>query len=554
MVLKSLLAKSGIEIRQLRALLMTYFRQDLRSRGTFQKPGKSEYVTSNWLLLIPLAIHLVGGLFISLLAISGADVFLYSIVALSYTSFLVALIVLIESANTIFNPSESDIIGHLPISSETLLAAKILNLLSFAMLFAVAANLFPSIMGIWAARSGLSFIPAYALAVAAVSLFIIAIIVSCYGLLMRHISKERFDNFVAWAQAGLTLAVILGYQLLPHLADRQEMTSRFEFRYYLLFYPPAWFAGLTMLLMGNFEPGYALLAALGLGSLAVSVAVAFKKIAADYSQEAIIASGMRKERAERVPKKLSGLFASLLLRDSVERAIFDLVSTYLRRDREIKVRLYPSLATFFFFPLLSLIAGKLEDPFSGVFESDHIYTLLAAEMVPFVSLAAVEGLLFSNHHQASYVFHVAPIEKVSQVNSGFRKAVILHVTGLGFLVLFVFYSLAWRNPLDALLILAPWAILTPAVLVVPFIGRQLLPLSRKYQKGQQTGRNTVILFTSILGMSLILLLQAVALRGLFSYQLLLILSAGSSALLYKLLRWLSRESRSFAALGPIEEV
>lgn len=550
MGLRQMLGNSGVDARQLRVLLATYFRQDLRGGGSFHKPGKSEYITSNWMLLIPLGIHAMGGLFISLLAMAGADVFLYSIIALSYTSFLVALIVLTESANTIFNPNESDIIGHLPISPETLLAAKILNLLFFAMLFAVAANLLPSVMGVWAGRSGIGFIPAHALAATMTSLFITALIVSCYGLLMRYVSKERFDSFVAWAQAGLTLAVILGYQLLPHIADREELTGRFEFRHYLLLYPPAWFAGLAMLLMGNFEPGFAALAALGLGSLAISIAVGIKKIAASYSPEALISRGVRKEKAEKIHRKSRGSLAGLLLRDPVERAVFDLVSIYIRRDREIKVRLYPSLATFLFFPLLALITGKLDNPFREAFEFERaFYAMFAAEMVPFVSLTAIESLLFSNHYQAGYIFHAAPIERIGQVNGGFRKAVLSHVTAAGFLILFAFYSIFWRDPLDALLMLAPWLAITPAVLVVPFIGRQLFPLSRRYQKGQQTGRNTIILLASVLGMSFNLLLQGLALKGLFPYWEFLIFSIAASALLYWLLRRLSGELKPFVAPG-----
>jgi len=46
-------------------------------------------------------------------------------------------------------------------------------------------------------------------------------------------------------------------------------------------------------------------------------------------------------------------------RDPAERAAFQLTAVYLRRDRETKTRLYPSLGFFLLLPVAQLFSARL---------------------------------------------------------------------------------------------------------------------------------------------------------------------------------------------------
>ena len=120
----------------------------------------------------------------------------------------------------------------------------------------------------------------------------------------------------------------------------------------------------------------------------------------------------------------------------------------------------------------------------------------------------------------------------------------------GFAVLITLYSIIWRNPLHAFLLLIPWMIMTPAVLMLPFLLRETLPLSRKYQKGQQTARNLSIFVFSMIGLSFIAGIQIVAIIGRvpllnvsLPYWFFILLIAALSVLSYLALRRLSGELR-----------
>ena len=175
---------------------------------------------------------------------------------------------------------------------------------------------------------------------------------------------------------------------------------------------------------------------------------------------------------------------------------------------------------------------------------------MAALMICYISLTAIEGMIFSEHYTAAYIYRVAPIRKLGDVHSGFRKAIMLWIAMPGFAVLVVFYSILWHDPVHAALVLVPWMVVTPTVLLIPFMLREALPLSRKYQKGQQTARNFMLFLICFAGLSIVAALQVVAMRGQlpfldvqFPYWPFIPFIAMASILSYILLRALSGESK-----------
>jgi hypothetical protein len=545
----------------LKTLLGVYLKQDLRGGKAFMQFGAREYIRSNLALLAIVGMYLFFGFILGTIVFTAdLDVFHYSIFILTFTIFIVALAIVSESGNVIFNETEADVLGHLPISPRTYFAAKVLNLFLFTLLLAASANLFPAIMGIWAVGSSPLFPFAHALSASLVALFATAIVVTSYGLLMRYASKERFDNIVTYSQVALVLIFMFGFQILPRVFGTDNISFAPGFQWYYLLYPPAWFSGVTLLLIGSFEVSSFVLALLAILSLVTIGGIALRKVASGYSSfVSQLAYREGEPRAERKqdarqaarPRTEGGLLQTIkavFLSNPAEHAVFELVSIYLRRNREIKVRLYPSLAYFIFFPLIAIITEGLPDPFAN--HGHRIYSLMGAVMICFVSLTAIEGLVFSEHFPAAYIYRVAPIRNLGDVHSGFRKAIMLWIALPGFAVLITLYSILWRSPLHAILVLAPWIIMTPVVLMLPFLLREALPLSRKYQKGQQTARNLSILIFSSVALSFVAGVQVIAISGRipildlsFPYWLFILLMTIVSAASYLVLRAVSGEKK-----------
>ena len=560
------LARYDIDARQLRTLVGVYLKQDLRGGKAFMQFGVREYVRGNLALAMLLGMYVIVGFVMGMVVfVTDIDVLHFSIVIHTFTLLVVALAVLAESGNVIFNESETDILGHLPISSRTYFSAKVLNLFFFTLLLAAAANLFPALLGSRAAGGNILFIPAHALAAALDALLATAFIVSSYGVVMRLVSRERFDSIIAYSQIVLVLFFMFGFQILPRVMDAKFAQFTPGFRTYYLAFPPAWFSGLTLVLMGQPTPYAISLAALGLSALAALGYVAIRKVGSDYTMfvsRLTYHDGSAKPALANAPSarpaKGVGVVDSLkhlLLARPAERAAFDLVSVYLRRNRDVKVRLYPSLAYFIFVPLLAVFTQGLPDPFSP--QGGDAYPIMGALMICYVAVTAVEVLRFSEHHSAAYVFRVAPVASLGEIHSGFRKAVMVWVALPGFAVLFALYASLWRHPLHAALLLLPWIVTTPAVLMLGFVFRETMPLARKYQKGQQTSRNVALFLVCFIVLSIFGAFQGIAIKGrlpfvdiAFPYWFFTVFSALLSFVLYAALRALSRESRP---VQPLKE-
>ena len=545
----TILERFDIDRRQLRTLFLVYFRQDFRSSKSFLQQGRTEYVTSNSAVLSLLGLYLLTGLFISLAAFF-ATALSFSILMVSYTFFIVALTIIAESGNVIFNESETDILGHLPLSSRTLFAAKVLNLFSFTALLAVAVNFFPMLFGVWATGSNLLFPVGHLLAALGVSVFSASLVISGYGLLIRYVDKERFNNIVAYSQAALTIFFILGYQLMPRLMDTQGGGFVEANPGYFLLFPPAWFSGFAMLVMGRVDGFSLLLAALALVSLAFVTTLAMRKVSAGYSgfvSRLASDSGRHEGRAAARPSLL-GRVKPVILRNPAERAVFDLVSTYLKRDREVKVRFYPTFADLLMFPVIGYFSAGLPDPFTDLAEESNFQTLAGAAMIPFLAMTAVETLIFSEHYRATYIFRVAPVARLRDVHAGVRKAIFVYVAVPGAMALTLLYAVLWQNPVHALLVTLPWLLLTPVMMLIPFMRRQRLPLSRKYQKGQQSARSIFLMMAVFFVLLFIGGMQSRSFDGQPSYPLFLAGFLLLASLAYLILRRLNGESAPLSRL------
>src|SRR5437868_6834849 len=210
-LINTALARYDIDARQLATLVGVYLKQDLRGGRAFMQFSAREYVRGNLALLTLLGMYVFTGFIMGMMAFTDIDVLHFSIVIHTFTLLIVALAILAESGNVIFNESEADILGHLPISSRTYFAAKVLNLLLFTSMLAAAANLFPAIFGMWATGANVLFLPAHALSALLDGLLATALIVTSYGLLMRLVGRERFDSIIAYSQIILVLIFMFGF-------------------------------------------------------------------------------------------------------------------------------------------------------------------------------------------------------------------------------------------------------------------------------------------------------------------------------------------------------
>jgi len=392
----------AIDRKQLSSLLRAYLRMSARGvallRNREGMPSSLAYV---------LVMYAILGAFAGLMAFARIDVLSYSI-ALDWMTFLaVGTAAVVESNDVLFDPLEEEILLPRPVHPSTVLAAKGLALIGFTSMLAGALNLLPTAIG-WMARGARPWFPLVHIAsIALLVVFTCAAVVCTYGIVLRVFGRERFDNIAVYAQIGMMVVFMGGYQILPRMMpEHGDPSGETTVMRYLLATPPAWFASIDATLGADvtaLEPricaGLALLSTLVLAWLAIGkLSTSYSDIApqradtppTEQREEADLAAPAKQRR------RIWNPITRLWLRDPVERGAFRLASAYIRSDREVKLRLYPQLGVFVMFIVLQ--STERGDDRSSFFP---MAMLAFAGAIP---LTAIEALRMSSHHAAADLF------------------------------------------------------------------------------------------------------------------------------------------------------
>jgi ABC-2 type transport system permease protein len=497
---------STIDPQQLKALLTCYFRLSTRGRMTqsMSRGGK------------PRSLYFVLGMYVFMGLMNGVmlltiqlDVFTYTVILHSMTFFIVGMALTSESGDVLFNVNESDVLVHRPIHPRTLLLAKSLNLIAFALILALALNLFPMFFGLAASGAQLWFPFVHLISVILVCVFCAALVVCTYGLVIKFLDREKFDNFAAWSQVGMSIVFIGGYQIVPRLLQRFEGLTFRPYARYLLAFPPAWFAGIDSLAAGDLPLGEGLPFALfGLAATAALGYLAISRLAPSYGEglTRLSESKTRAPKKARARKRATSIRNPILrwwLRDPIERWAFRLAAVYMRRDRDIKLRLYPSLSFFLVFPLIGLL-DRNRSGFSA------LVPLITVWMLGTMPMSALETLRMSSHYMAADIFAIAPLASAAPVFHGVRKATIYYLLVPALCIGGILIAYLATGGRDSLILALPGLIAIPTISLLPGLVDEYLPLSRPAARGEQSSRNMGLMFLTMVVMLFVVVVAYVA--------------------------------------------
>lgn len=379
--------------------------------------------------------------------------FTFLMIAFSMTMMSFIVIMRLES---IINPNDYHILAHMPVSSRTYFLVKLTNILIHVALMASALNLPPSILGIWAKNTPLFFPAVYFPISFMATLFVTGLITSFYGYLIKLYKSDKFGDIVVYSQVAISLIFIVSFNVVPQLI----MTSQFDLSYlnviekarWLYALPYSWFVGLVHLALGNTEPHYLFLSVMSIVSTILLVIIPLWRISLKYSESI---SYMRESpKTSRKIKRVRGSIFARLFRDSETLAAFDLVSKYLKRDRNTKTRIYAGLAL----PLMHIvmmIRPALEDKGQPLFDPVLAVGLSISSFVScayFISFV-FSMIKFSEHWKAVWVIAAAPMERPGNFFKGSKIPIVVYFIVPFFAVLMVIYSFSWDIFLAAVYVL-----------------------------------------------------------------------------------------------------
>jgi hypothetical protein len=467
---------------QVRAILRATLRRATRGRMMAGRSGKPRG------LIFLLVMYGVLGIVLGMLAFIHPDVFSYSLLIWSFTFLMAGMTMVAESSTLLFDPRENDILGHRPIHPRTLLLAKSLGLVLLALMLGLAVNLVPMFTGLAANGARPWFPLAHLVSLLLLVVFSAAVVVFVYGLMARFVSRRTFDAIASWSQVGVTVVLIITYQLVPRLMDRMQGFRLDAAHPLLLVLPPTWFAALTQLMMGtDTSPRTLALAATAVFSTPLVGWAALRYLAGDYARQLAALGETPVPAAPTAPVAAARARAGLRvdgllrfwLRDPIERGAFRLTAVYLARDRDIRMRLYPQIAAFLVLAVIAVV-----DPKTG----SHFGPLMCLYFAGTLPATAMMTLKMSPQYAAADLFRYVPITGTASIFHGVRKATLLFLVVPGLLIS---GSILWFGLPDhhALLTTLPALMALPTLSVLNGLAGDYLPLSLPPTSGRQGAIN-----------------------------------------------------------------
>lgn len=520
----------------LRRLFLTLFLRGRSARG-LQKETAPKSVAQK--LALVLVFYGLFGMFA--VAFRGQSIFMLSAYLHTMTLMFLGMFVSSSAGEILFNREEADILMHRPIEPRGLLWAKVRVLSEVSLWLAGAFNLGGFFIGATMPGGSWRYPLAHALSTALQAFFCTGCVVTAYQLCLRWLGRERLEGMMTTAQVLISVAAVMSGQLIPSImAFMSRGSGAVGGMWFVMLLPPVWFAGIDDALAGAGSLQSWGLAAAACAATALVLWAAFDKLTHDYEaglqllNEHSTRVAHHAGRRRWLDRLIDAPPLSWWLRDPKERAAFLLTAAYLARDRETKLRIYPSVAPYLMLPVVFLArdashAGEEMGGFGLAFTSGYIGV---------VPMLAVTMMQFSQQWQAADIFRTAPQHGPGPLCHGARKAILLL---LAFPIAIIMVTTAWiiQRNVAGLAVMLPGLIPLPLMALVPNMGGRGVPLSQPSEEAKAASRGLILMGAIMVTMG-VSVVAIFAQRAGWLTELLVAELAGTACLYFVLRRSINR--------------
>lgn len=430
----------GIDYHQVRAIvsvkLLMDGRRPMLSMG--QTSSKNTYYYA-------LVIYLIFGFLASILIYAVPSVVIAMTFIFSYVMLMSIMILITDFSSVLLDTSDNSIILPRPISSKTLLAARITHIVLYIGLLTFALSLGSIIAVI--ITYGFAGIVSFLLALLLCILLAVTITNALYLLIMRYTSEEKLKNTINYLQIIMTVLFMGSYQLMPRLigtVDALETSFTFDWWTYLI--PPIWFsATVEAFETFQFDGTHLLFILLALVVPVLSVYYVSRFLAPLFSEK-IQDMGTEshvKPKTVQNKKTWSDTIGEKITTSGPERSGYSLTAKAISRDRKLKLKLYPAIG--YFIVLAFVFLFKYNDDSSTVLEGlrESKSYLILIYFSSFILYAALFEISYSDNFKSSWVFFSSPVHQPGFILKGALKALLINLFAPIYLGISIFALAIW---------------------------------------------------------------------------------------------------------------
>lgn len=414
----------GIDYHQVKSIVAVKLLMD--GRRPMLSMGQA---SSNRTYYYALVIYLIFGLLVSILIYTVPSVVISMTFIFSYIMIMSIMILITDFSAVLLDTSDNSILLPRPISSKTLLAARITHIVLYIGLLTLALSL-GSIIAVFITY-GFAGIISFLIALILCILLSVTITNALYLIIMRFTSEEKLKNTINYLQIFMTVLFMGSYQLLPRLlgtVDSLETTFTFYWWTYLI--PPVWFsATVEAFETFQFDLTHLLFIILALGVPVLSIFYVSRFLAPLFTEKIQDMGTESHVTLKTVISKKSWAdkIGESITEAGPERAGYNLTSKAIGRDRKLKLKLYPSIG--YFVVLAFVFLFRFNDNSGSILEGlrEGKAFLILIYFSTFILYAALFEISFSDNFKSSWVFFSSPVKQPGYILRGSIKALLINL-------------------------------------------------------------------------------------------------------------------------------
>lgn len=519
---RAVLARLGVQPAQYGVLVGLFATLGERKEltGNLGMDRHAMQLTSYW-LLIP-------GAFMALMGFGPVRLAQYHLVTLSISSIILAMLLVMEAANSFFNPAEVAVLAHRPIAGRTYFAAKFTYLMQVVFWAELALNGPAALVGVMKpeARWFYPFTHLFAAWSAGIMLALSACAI--FGVMFRVLPPSRLRSAALWMQILVAMLPFLGNIGARQIRRLGAWIGPGFQDFDWSFLPIVWFNAIGTLGQGG---GVVALSRWAFVGMAVALAfVAFGVRALSVSYMTRIVGVMRASRTMRRRQKRPSLLSravGLLSGRPSGQAAYEFVTRVMRRDWQFRRAAVHLLFPVVVFGPALVVSSRAASPLGAA--TPQVIGLLP-ELLPFGTLSVCMVVAFSDHFRGAWIFGVAAGPRLDTYLRGLYWTIWIVFLAVPFALAFFWFTWFWGIT-DAALFTAYGLAIASCLLSFQLLIVEALPFTRA-PKAERPAMSMGILIIGGLVVGIAWVMQAYLL---FRSRLL----TGAAAIAFTWLAWMA---------------
>ena len=378
---------------------------------------KNNYIQS-------LMINMFMSIFTGLIIMYNVPSMVAANIIIGISLFMMLSIMISDFSSVLLDVREKNILLPKPIDNKTFNAAKTTHICIYLMGLSLSLTLIPLIMG--TVKYGALFFVIFLVENILSVLIVISLTSLIYTLVLRLFDGEKLKDIINYFQIILAFVLIFGYQLVGRVFSGVNMKEQYVPKFWHALLPSMWFAStFGILIDGNKETFLIFLSSLAI-IVPVALMVLYIKKLVPYFEKNLQKLNDNGGAIRKGSEKRKDLIASLVCNDNIEKSMFKFTQNMISTERDLKLKIYPSLATALFIPILFMFIDRN----GGNSFMDNIQTSYGGK-VHLLMYISIILLCFctayinnSDSYKGAFIYKVLPIENPGIILKGAIKGAL----------------------------------------------------------------------------------------------------------------------------------